>query len=84
MASLRAWAVANGCSEAELASELLETIARDNLYDAVLDSAKPAKSPVVLPEMRGGNSSTPSLPSARINAGPTPCRAERKQSGPQA
>jgi hypothetical protein len=28
-----------GCSETQLASDLLEMIARDNLYDAVLDSA---------------------------------------------
>jgi hypothetical protein len=32
-------AVADGCSEALLASDLLETIARDVLYDAVLGSA---------------------------------------------
>ena len=36
---LRARAAAMGCSETQLASELLEMIARDNLYDAVLDSA---------------------------------------------
>src|SRR5213076_639950 len=39
IASLSARAAANGCSEAQLASDLLETIARDGLYDAVLDSA---------------------------------------------
>lgn len=38
-AGLRTRAAATGCSEAQLASELLEIIARDNLYDAVLDSA---------------------------------------------
>jgi len=32
-------AAADGCGEALLASDLLETIARDSLYDAVLDSA---------------------------------------------
>jgi len=64
MASLRAWAVANGCSEAQLASDLLETIARDNLYDAVLDSAQlpespgasPEKSPATAAEMCDSNS----------------------------
>jgi hypothetical protein len=56
MASLRAWAAANGCSEAQLASDLLETIARDNLYDAVLDPAPLAKSPGVSPEMSDANS----------------------------
>ena len=40
MASLRKRAAAEGCSEAQLASDLLETIARDGLYDAVLDSAR--------------------------------------------
>jgi hypothetical protein len=39
LASLSARAAAVGRSEAQLACELLETIARDNLYDAVLDSA---------------------------------------------
>jgi hypothetical protein len=39
IASLTARAAADGCSEAQLASDLLETIARDSLYDAVLDSA---------------------------------------------
>ena len=39
MAGLRARAAAIGCSEAQLASDLLEVIARDDLYDAVLDSA---------------------------------------------
>ena len=39
IASLRVRAAADGCSEAQLASDLLETIARDYLYDAVLDSA---------------------------------------------
>jgi len=34
---LRVRAAASGCSEARLASDLLEVIARDNLYDAVLD-----------------------------------------------
>jgi hypothetical protein len=36
---LSARAAADGCSEVQLASDLLETIARDGLYDAVLDSA---------------------------------------------
>ena len=39
IASLSVRAAAGGCSEAQLASELLEMIARDSLYDAVLDSA---------------------------------------------
>ena len=39
IASLGARAAADGCSEVQLASDLLETIARDGLYDAVLDSA---------------------------------------------
>jgi hypothetical protein len=39
LAGLRARAVAMGCSETQLASDLLEMIVRDNLYDAVLDSA---------------------------------------------
>jgi hypothetical protein len=39
MASLLVRAVADGCSEAQLASDLLEIIALDKLYDAVLDSA---------------------------------------------
>jgi hypothetical protein len=39
IASLSMRAAAEGCSEAQLASDLLETIARDKLYDAVLDSA---------------------------------------------
>jgi hypothetical protein len=38
IASLRVRATANGCSEAQLASDLLEMIACDNLYEAVLDS----------------------------------------------
>ena len=38
-AGVRARAAAMRCSETQLASDLLETIARDNLYDAVLDSA---------------------------------------------
>jgi hypothetical protein len=41
IASLSERAAADGCSEAQLASDLLETIARDSLYDAVLDSAPP-------------------------------------------
>jgi len=36
IASLSARAAADGCSEVQLASDLLETIARDGLYDAVL------------------------------------------------
>jgi hypothetical protein len=39
VASLSARAAAGGSNEAQLASDLLETIARDNLYDAVLDLA---------------------------------------------
>jgi len=39
LTGLRARAAFMGCSEAQLATELLEMIARDNLYDAVLDSA---------------------------------------------
>jgi hypothetical protein len=39
IASLSVRAAADGYSEAQLASDLLETIARDRLYDAVLDSA---------------------------------------------
>ena len=38
-ASLSLRAAADGLTEAQLASHLLETIARDSLYDAVLDSA---------------------------------------------
>ena len=41
IASLGMRAARNGCSEAQLASDLLETIARDGLYDAVLDLAPP-------------------------------------------
>ncbi len=40
IASLSVRAAADGRSEAQLASDLLETIARDSLYDAVLDSAQ--------------------------------------------
>jgi hypothetical protein len=36
-AGLRERAAAMGCPEAKLASDLLEVIARDNLFDAVLD-----------------------------------------------
>jgi hypothetical protein len=39
LAGLTARAAAIGCTPAQLAAELLETIARDNLYDAVLDKA---------------------------------------------
>ena len=42
MSRLRQHAEAIGVSEAQLASELLEVIARDDLYDAVLDRAKDA------------------------------------------
>jgi len=38
LVGLRARAASIGLSETQLASELLEVIARDNLYDAVLDS----------------------------------------------
>jgi hypothetical protein len=41
IASLSMRAAAEGCSEAQLVSDLLETIARDGLYDAVLDLAPP-------------------------------------------
>jgi hypothetical protein len=37
MAALSARAAVQGCSEAMLANELLELIARDDLYNAVLD-----------------------------------------------
>jgi hypothetical protein len=40
LASLGMRAARDGRSEAQLASDLLETIARDSLYDAVLDSAQ--------------------------------------------
>lgn len=39
LAGLKARASAMGCSEMQLVGDLLEMIARDNLYDAVLDSA---------------------------------------------
>ena len=39
IASLSKRAAAEGCSEEKLASDLLATIARDGLYDAVLDKA---------------------------------------------
>jgi hypothetical protein len=39
LAGLRARASAMGCSETRLVGDLLEMIARDNLYDAVLDAA---------------------------------------------
>lgn len=39
LAILRRHALAKGCSEAKLASELLELIARDDLVEAVLDEA---------------------------------------------
>ena len=42
MSRLRQHAEAIGVNEAQLASDLLETIARDDLYDAVLDTAKGA------------------------------------------
>ena len=41
IASLGMRAAREGCSEAQLASDLLETIARDGLYDAVLDLGPP-------------------------------------------
>ena len=40
MTRLRQRAEATGMTEAQLASDLLEMIAQDNLYDAVLDRAK--------------------------------------------
>ena len=42
MSRLRQHAEAIGVNEAKLASDLLEVIARDDLYDAVLDRAKDA------------------------------------------
>ena len=42
MEGLRARAASVGCSEMQLASDLLEVIARDNLYDAVLDVSAPS------------------------------------------
>ena len=42
MSRLRQHAEAIGVNEAQLASDLLEVIARDDLYDAVLDAAKDA------------------------------------------
>ena len=41
LVSLRARAASIGCSETRLASDLLEVIVRDNLYDAVLDFSAP-------------------------------------------
>ena len=46
LVGLRARAASVGCSEMQLASDLLEVIARDNLYSAVLDvspSMQPAE-----------------------------------------
>ena len=42
MSRLRQRAEASGMTEAQLASDLLEMIAQDDLYDAVLDGAKDA------------------------------------------
>ena len=42
MSRLRQHAEAIGVNEAQLASNLLEVIARDDLYGAVLDAAKDA------------------------------------------
>jgi hypothetical protein len=42
MSRLRQHAEAIGMNEAQLAGDLLEVIARDDLYDAVLDTAKDA------------------------------------------
>jgi hypothetical protein len=42
MSRLRQHAETIGVNEAQLASDLLEVIARDDLYDAVLDTAKDA------------------------------------------
>jgi hypothetical protein len=42
MARLRQRAEATGVSEADLATNLLEVIAQDDLFDAVLDAAKSA------------------------------------------
>ena len=43
MSRLRQRAEATGISEAELVTTLIEVIARDDLYDAVLDTAKDAE-----------------------------------------
>jgi hypothetical protein len=40
MAALSARAAVKGCSETKLASDLLEVIARDDLYEAVLDDGR--------------------------------------------
>ena len=42
MSRLRQHAEAIGVNEAQLASDLLEAIAQDDLYDAVLDRTKDA------------------------------------------
>ena len=64
LAGLTARAAAIGCSPAQLATELLETIARDNLYDAVLDKAplQPADSPGVFGRGRQGTRRKTRLP----------------------
>jgi hypothetical protein len=40
MATMANWAASKGCSDTRVASRLLEVIARDNLYDAVLDDRR--------------------------------------------
>jgi hypothetical protein len=40
METMAHWAASRGCSETNIASRLLEVIARDNLYDAVLDDRR--------------------------------------------
>ena len=41
LVGLRERAASIGCGEMQLASDLLEVIARDNLYDAILDVSAP-------------------------------------------
>lgn len=41
LVALKTRASSVGCSDMQLASDLLEVIARDNLYDAVLDVSAP-------------------------------------------
>jgi len=60
LASLGMRAAREGCSEAQLASDLLETIARDGLYDAVLDLAPPQR--IDVPDRECPNAIRISLP----------------------
>jgi hypothetical protein len=76
MSRLRQHAEAIGVNEAQLASDLLEVIARDDLYDAVLDAAKDTAWPQTRSKpnetlnlsRHGGTTGSPVL---------QPCRAER-------